>query len=188
MKFFFVFLCQRCREIWREIWREIFRATFSRVWVCEGKFHQNFTSKTVGKTENFTQISVCWGAALTRDFIFWISSEFVHIRPILGNRENEYSNLFFFSRIFWKFIFLGFLQNWLSGFKKALLQNPQEMIRGRTFSDSAPKVRVTGQKSELRTKSRRYSRADPQNPTESPRKGPRIGFGRFYRKPPLKPS
>ena len=24
-------------------------ATFSRVWVCEGKFHQNFTSKTVWK-------------------------------------------------------------------------------------------------------------------------------------------
>ena len=31
-------------------------------------------------------------------------------------------------------------------------------------SDSGPKVRVTGRKSELRTKSRRYSRADPQNP------------------------
>ena len=44
---------------------EIFHAMFSRVWVCEGKFHQNFTSKTVWKTENFTQISLCWGAALT---------------------------------------------------------------------------------------------------------------------------
>ena len=30
----------------------------------DGKFHQNFTSKTVRKTENFTQISLCWGAAL----------------------------------------------------------------------------------------------------------------------------
>ena len=30
-------------------------------------------------------------------------------------------------------------------------------------SDSGPKVRVTGRKSESRTKSRRYSRADPQN-------------------------
>ena len=60
--FFSVFLCQRCREIWREI----FRATFSRVWVCDGKFHQNFTSKTVWKTEKFTQISLCWGAPLTK--------------------------------------------------------------------------------------------------------------------------
>ena len=49
VKFFSVFLCQRCREIWREI----FRATFSRVWVCDGKFHQNFTSKTVMKNGKF---------------------------------------------------------------------------------------------------------------------------------------
>ena len=51
---------------WNLAWNfgEIFRATFSRVWVCEGNFHQNFTSKTVWKTENFTQISLCWGAAL----------------------------------------------------------------------------------------------------------------------------
>ena len=51
---------------WNLAWNfgEIFRATFSRVWVCDGKFHQNFTSKTVWKTENFTQISLCWGAAL----------------------------------------------------------------------------------------------------------------------------
>ena len=50
---------------WNLAWNvgEIFRATFSRVWVCDGKFHQNFTSKTVWKTENFTQISLCWGAA-----------------------------------------------------------------------------------------------------------------------------
>ena len=62
VKIFSVFLCQRCREIWREI----FCAKFSRVWVCDGKFHQNFTSKTVWKTENFTQISLCWGAALIK--------------------------------------------------------------------------------------------------------------------------
>ena len=51
---------------WNLAWNfgEIFRATFSRVWVCDGKFHQNFTSKTVWKMENFTQISLCWGAAL----------------------------------------------------------------------------------------------------------------------------
>ena len=51
---------------WNLAWNfdEIFRATFSRVWVCDGKFHQNFTSKTARRTENFTQISLCWGAAL----------------------------------------------------------------------------------------------------------------------------
>ena len=51
---------------WNSAWNfgETFRATFSRVWVTEGKVHQNFTSKTVWKTENFTQISLCWGAAL----------------------------------------------------------------------------------------------------------------------------
>ena len=51
---------------WNLAWNfgEIFRASFSRVWVCGGKFHQNFTSKTVWKTENVTQISLCWGAAL----------------------------------------------------------------------------------------------------------------------------
>ena len=65
VKFFSVFLCQRCREIWREILVKFSGATFSRVWVCDGKFHQNFTSKTVWKTENFTQISLCWRAALT---------------------------------------------------------------------------------------------------------------------------
>ena len=59
---------------WREILGEIFRATFSRVWVCEGKFHQNFTSKTVYKTENFTQISLCWGAALIfGGKLFWVT-------------------------------------------------------------------------------------------------------------------
>ena len=38
---------------WNLVWNcgEIFRAMFSRVWVCDGKFHQNFTSKTVWKTK-----------------------------------------------------------------------------------------------------------------------------------------
>ena len=51
---------------WNLAWNfgEMFRATFSRVWVCEGKFHPNFTAKTAWKTENFAQISLCWGAAL----------------------------------------------------------------------------------------------------------------------------
>ena len=41
---------------WNLAWNfgEIFRATFSRVWVCNGKFHQNFTPKTVWQMENFT--------------------------------------------------------------------------------------------------------------------------------------
>ena len=51
---------------WNFAWNfsEIFCATFPRIWVCDGKFHQNFTSKAVWKTENFTPISLCWGAAL----------------------------------------------------------------------------------------------------------------------------
>ena len=62
---------------WNLAWNfgELFRATFSRVWVCEGKFHQNVMSKTVWETENFMQISLCWGAALTYSRIlsspFW---------------------------------------------------------------------------------------------------------------------
>ena len=51
----------------------------------------------------------------------------------------------------------------LSGFKKALLQNPREMIRGRIFREM---IRIQAQKSELRAKSQRYSRADPQNPNQ----------------------
>ena len=48
VKFFSVFLCQRCRvKFGVKFWGEIFRATFSRVWVCDRKFHQNFTSKAV---------------------------------------------------------------------------------------------------------------------------------------------
>ena len=70
---------------------------------------------------------------------------------------------------------------------------PPRNVSGANFqwndSDSGPKVRVTGQKSELRPKSQSYSRADPQNPNRIAQKnGPRIGFRRFYRKPPLKPS
>ena len=61
----------------------------------------------------------------------------------------------------------------LAGFKKALLQNPREMIRGANFqqndSDSGPKVRDTGRKSELQTKSRRYS---PESEPNRPEKGP----------------
>ena len=51
----------------------------------------------------------------------------------------------------------------LGGFKKALLQNPREMIRDE-FSAKWFGFRVTGRKSELQTKSPSCSRADPQNP------------------------
>ena len=76
----------------------------------------------------------------------------------------------------------------LSGFKKALLQNPREMIRGRIFSEM---IRISARKSELQAESRSYGRKigdtagqTPRIRTESPRKGPRMGFGCFYRKPP----
>ena len=80
----------------------------------------------------------------------------------------------------------------LCGFKKASLQNPREMIRGRIFTWM---IRVSAQKSELRAKSRGYkpkvrvtAGQTPRMRTESPRKGARMAFRCFYRKPPLKPS
>ena len=59
----------------------------------------------------------------------------------------------------------------------------REMIRAQP-----PKVRVTGQKSELQTKSQSYSRADPQNPNRIAQKRNLNRFRCFCRKPPLKPS
>ena len=80
----------------------------------------------------------------------------------------------------------------LSGFKKALLQNPREMIRGRIFSEM---IRIQARKSELQAESRSYgpkvrdtAGQTPRIRTESPREGPRMGFRCFYRNPPLKPS
>ena len=74
----------------------------------------------------------------------------------------------------------------------ALLQNPREMIQGRIFSEM---IRIQARKSELRPESRSYrpkvrvtAGHPPRIRTESPRKGTRIGFRCFYRKPPLKPS
>ena len=51
-----------------------------------------------------------------------------------------------------------------------------------------PKVRVAGQKSELQTENKSYSRADPRIWTGSHRKGIRTRFRCIYRNPPLKPS
>ena len=74
----------------------------------------------------------------------------------------------------------------MGGFKKALLQNPRDMIRGRIFSEMIrvsaqnpePKVGVTDQKSELQ----------PGRPPESepnrPEKGPESGFGASTENPP----
>ena len=54
----------------------------------------------------------------------------------------------------------------LSGFKKALLQNPREVIQGRILG---PKVRVTQAKtSELQTTSQSCSRGDPGPPESEP--------------------
>ena len=54
--------------------------------------------------------------------------------------------------------------------QKGFTAEPPKNDSGANFqgndSDSGPKVGVTGRKSELRTKSRRYSRADPQNPNQ----------------------
>ena len=77
----------------------------------------------------------------------------------------------------------------LSGFKKALLQNPWEWFGGKSFSGM---IRIQARKSEIQAESRSYRPKvgdTAQNPnTESPRKGPRMGFRCFCRKPPLKPS
>ena len=80
----------------------------------------------------------------------------------------------------------------LGGFKKALLQNPREMIRGRPFSEM---IRIRARKSELQGESRSYrpkvrvtAGQTGRVRTESLRQGPGMGFRCFYRKPPLKPS
>ena len=70
------------------------------------------------------------------------------------------------------------LKRTAGGFKKALLQNPREMIRGRIFSEM---IRIQAQKSELQAKSGSCGPKDrvitagqtPRIRTESPRKGPR---------------
>ena len=76
----------------------------------------------------------------------------------------------------------------LGGFKKALLQNPREMIRGRIFSEM---IRISARKSELQAKSRSYrpkvrvtARQTPQIRAESPGKGARIGLWCSAENPP----
>ena len=79
-----------------------------------------------------------------------------------------------------------------SGFKKALLQNPREMIWGWI---SREMIRVSARKSELQAKSQSYRPKvgvtvgqTPRIRTESPRKGPESGLGAFAKNPPLKTS
>ena len=67
-------------------------------------------------------------------------------------------------------------EKWLGG------EFPVKWFGFRPESQSyRPKVRVADQKSEIQP-------GRPRIRTESPRKGPQMGFRCFYRKPPLKPS
>ena len=76
----------------------------------------------------------------------------------------------------------------ITWFKKALLQNPWEMIRGWIFSEM---IRIQARKSALQAKSRSYgpkvgdtARQTPRIRTESPRKGPEWGLGASTEIPP----
>ena len=71
-----------------------------------------------------------------------------------------------------------------------LPENASRDDSGATFqwddSDSDPKVRVTGQKSELQTKSQSYNRADPQIPNRIAQKRAPNGVYVLLQKTPLK--
>ena len=98
-----------------------------------------------------------------------------------------------------KIMWISFLRSFwrnevnnLGGFKKALVQNPQDMIRGPIFSEM---IRISAHKSELQAKSRSYrpkvrvtAGETPRIRTEPPRKGAWMGLRCFYRKRPWKPS
>ena len=60
VKIFSVFLCQRCRV---KLGVRFFALCFPGFGCARENFTKNFTSKTVWKTENFTQISLWWGAS-----------------------------------------------------------------------------------------------------------------------------
>ena len=64
MKFFSVFLCQRCREIWREILVKFSVLRFPGFGCTTENFTKSSRQKRCFKTENFTQIALRWGAAL----------------------------------------------------------------------------------------------------------------------------
>ena len=59
VKFLSVFLCQRCREIWREILVKFTALRFPGFRCAT----ENFTKISRQKRRERTQISLCWGAA-----------------------------------------------------------------------------------------------------------------------------
>ena len=67
------------------------------------------------------------------------------------------------------------------GFTAEPLRNDSGANFQRNDSDSGPKVRDTGRKSELQTKSRRYS---PESEPNRPEKGPEWGLGASAENPP----
>ena len=76
----------------------------------------------------------------------------------------------------------------LGGFKKALLQNPREMIGGRIFSKL---IRIRARKSELRPESRSYrpkvrvtAGETPESEPNRPEKAPELGLGASTENPP----
>ena len=78
-----------------------------------------------------------------------------------------------------------------SWIRKGFNVEPPSNDSGANFSEmiriqAGPKVRVTGQKSEIQTKSQSYSRADPQNPNRIAPKRPPNGVQVLLQKTPPK--
>ena len=76
----------------------------------------------------------------------------------------------------------------LSGFRKALLQNPRDMIRGRIFSEM---IRIQDRKSELQAESQSYgpkvgdaAGQTPKSEPNRPEQGPEWGLGASTETPP----
>ena len=87
-----------------------------------GKFHQNFTSKTVWKTENFTQISLCWGAALTfrRVGILTLCEGEPEMQKLPGSPDCWENNMPKLAR------------NWLKKWHRCLIQESLNLEEGST--------------------------------------------------------
>ena len=79
-----------------------------------------------------------------------------------------------------EFVYVYFI--WIQkGFTAEPLRNDSGANFQRNDSDSGPKVRDTGRKSELQTKSRRYS---PESEPNRPEKGPEWVLGASAENPP----
>ena len=98
--------------------------------------------------------------------------------PLYHARRNKY--FLNSQRFFDVYVYVIWIQK---GFTAEPPRNDSGANFQRNDSDSGPKVRDTGRKSELQTKSRRYS---PESEPNRPEKGPEWVFRCFYRKPPLK--